>query len=236
MNFVPVGHKLFVYQAAEYDVQAPAGRAERGLAYLFASGRFLPVERLELQGTYNRGRSVDARGLSEDLLAGRPVSQQTVNGLLFESVGGRATVEVIRRVRVYGGYSRDRTNRDADAAGRMLVGGYASNIANAGVDVSASESLIDRSGGRYHSRYVSIGRLLTRTTYVSGDYATSLSIIRFSRSDGLIVETRPRTSRFSGTATINLARKVSVLATVERGRYDNAAEFRVLSGITYRIQ
>ena len=235
-NFVPVGKKLFVFQSAEFDLQAPAGQAERGLAYLFATGRFQATDRLELQGTYNRGRSVDARGLSEDILAGRPVAQQTVDGLLYESIGGRVTVEALRRVRVYAGYSRDKNNRDTDPSGRTLVGGYASNIAGSGLDVSASDSLLDRPGGSYHSRYVSVGRQIRRVVYVSGDVTTSLSVIRYSRSDGITVETRPSTVRYSGTATINVGRSTTLLATVERSVGDDYTEFRVLSGLTYRIR
>jgi len=71
---------------------------------------------------------------------------------------------------------------------------------------------------------------------VSGDYTTSLSVIRFSRSDGITIESRPHTTRYSGTATINVARSVSLLATVERTNEDQVHEFRVLSGLTYRIR
>lgn len=236
-NFIPVGHKIFVYQAAEYDVQSPAGQGRKGLSYFFGNARITPNDRVEFQASYNRGRSVDVRSLSEDVLAGRAVTQQSIEGLLYESIGGRATVEVVHRVRVYAGYSRDRNNRDAEATGRTLVGAYASNVANSGFDVTASDNLIERPQGQsYHSRYVSLGRQLGRGVYVYGDYSTSLSVIRFSRSDGIIVETHPQTDRFSGTATINVGRSVSVLATLERTNDDTSHTFRVLSGITYRIQ
>ena len=235
-NFLPVGRKLFVYQAAEYDVGAPAGQAQGGLAYLFATARVLPTDRVEFQGTYNRGRSVDARGLSEDVLAGRPITQQAVEGLLYESIGGRATVEVVPRVRVYGGYSVDKNNRDTDPTNRFLVGGYASNIAESGVDVTVSDSLMDRPTGSYHSFYVSVGHQVKRNAYVSGDYSTSLSVVRFSRSDGITIETRPQTRRFSGTATINAGRSASLLATVERSLDDQVNELRVMTGITYRFR
>jgi hypothetical protein len=235
-NFLPVGGKLFIYQAAEVDVQPPAGQGRKGLAYFFATARALPTSRLELQGTYNRGRSVDARGLSEDLLVGRPISTQALEGLLYESVGGRATVEIVPRVRVYGGYSRDKNNRDAEQTGRVIAGGYASNIGGSGVDVTASDSLLERPSGRYHSRYLSIGRSIGRSVYASADYSTSLSVVRFSRSDGITVETRPHTTRYSGTASVNIGRFVSLLANVERTTDDQIRDFRLLSGITLRTR
>jgi hypothetical protein len=137
---------------------------------------------------------------------------------------------------VYAGYSRDKNNRDADPTGRTLIGGYASNIAGSGVDVSASDSLMQRQGSSYHSRYVSVGRTLGRKVYVSSDYTTSLSVVQFSRSDGITIETRPHTTRLSGTASYNVNRVISLLTTVERSRFDAANEWRILSGITYRIR
>ena len=235
-NFLPIGQKIFIYQAAEYDVQQPDGMASRGLAYFFANGRVTANPRLELQGTYNRGRSVDARGLGDDVLNGRPITQASVDGLLFESVGGRATVEVLPRVRIYAGYSRDKNNRDTDATGRTLIGGYAPNVGGLGIDLSASDSLMQRPTGSYHSQYVSVGRQVGRTAYISGDYSTSLSVVRFSRGDGITIESRPHTTRLSGMATVNITRGLSLLVTVERTNLDQGHEFRVLSGLTYRIR
>ena len=78
-----------------------------------------PTDRLELQGTYNRGRSIDAAVSATISLDGRPITQSAVDGLLYESIGGRVTVEALSRVRVYGGYSRDKNNRDTSRpAGR----------------------------------------------------------------------------------------------------------------------
>ncbi len=235
-NFLPVGQKVFVYQIAEFDIQPPAGKAPRGLAYFYGNGRITPNDRLELQATYNRGRSIDARTLGTDILSGRPISQAAIDGMLYESTGGRVTVEVIAGVRVYAGYSRDKNNRDTAATGRTLIGGYASNVLNSGLDISASDSIIRRPTGNYHSRYVSIGHQVGRSVYLSGDASTSLSVVRFSRSDGITIETRPHTTRFSGTATVYVGRSVSLLATVERTGEDHMHELRVVSGITYRIR
>lgn len=235
-NFLPVRRKLFLYQAAEVNLEAPAGLGRTGLAYLFANARLTATDRIELQGTYNRGRSIDARGLGDDVLSGRPIPQSTIDGLLYESAGGRVTVEALPRVRVYAGMSRDKTNRDTDATRRLQVGGYASNVGGSGLDLTASDSLMDRPSGQYHSWYVSAGRQAGRRTYLSVDYSTSLSVIRFSRSDGLVIETRPHTTRVSGTMTANLSRAWSLMATLERTSESGLSELRGLGGVTYRIR
>lgn len=235
-NFLPIGRKVFVYQAAEYNLQQPAGMAKGGLGYLVANGRVTPHPRLELQANYNRGRSIDARGLTDDLLSGRPIVSTSLDGLLYQSVGGRATVEVLPRVRVYAGYSRDRNNRDTEPTGRTLVGGYASNIAGSGFDVTASDSLMTRPDNSYHSRYVSLGRQIGRSVYVSGDLSTSLSVVRFSRSDGITIETRPHTVRMSGMVSAYMTKSQSITATIERSNETGLHDVRVLLGLSYRLR
>ena len=235
-NFLSMRRKLYVYQAAEINLTAPAGIGTSGLAYFFGNVRATPNDRLELQGTYNRGRSVDARGLGEDVINGRPIPQSAIDGLLFESAGGRVTVEVATRVRVYAGVSRDKNNRDTDATRRFLVGGYAANVARTGLDITASDSLMNRATGSYHSFYLSVGRQAGRSAYVSGDYSTSLSVIRFSQSNGLVIETRPHTSRISGTVTVNLNRAWSLMGMLEHTSETGFGETRALTGLTYRIK
>ena len=235
-NFLPIRQKVFVYQAAEVDVRPPAGQAQAGVTYFFANVRWTATSRLDLQGTYNRGRSIDVRGLSEDVLNGRPILQRNVNGLLYESIGGRATVTVATGVRVYGGYSSDKTDRDAARTGRLLVGGYAGNLARSGIDLTASDSIIDRpDGSSYQSRYVAAGHQFGRRFYLSGDYSTSLSVVRFTRADGVTVEFQPHTRRYSATGTWNVNRTISLLVTGERARDDTVSERRLLCGITFRI-
>jgi len=108
-NFLPMGRAVNVYQAAEYEVRGPAqGVAQRGLSYFLANVRVSPASRLELLGTYNRGRALDARQLTADLLTGRSLTQQAVEGLTYESAGGRVTVQPVRSVHVYASYARDR--------------------------------------------------------------------------------------------------------------------------------
>lgn len=235
-NFLPVRRKLFLYQAAEVNLVAPAGLGRTGLAYVFANARVTATDRIEFQGTYNRGRSIDARGLGDDVLNGRPIPQSTIDGLLYESAGGRVTAEVFTRVRVYAGVSRDKNNRDTEATRRIQVGGYASNVGGSGVDLTASDASMSRPSGRYHSWYLSAGRQAGRRVYLSVDYSTSLSVIRFSRSDGLVIETRPQTTRVSGTATANLNRAWSLMATCERTSETGLSEVRGLAGVTYRIR
>jgi hypothetical protein len=236
-NFIPGGRSFFAYQAAEYEVKGPAqGTASPGLSYFLTNVRISPASRVELNATYNRGRSLDARQLTDDLINGRALTPQAVEGLHYESAGGRVTVEVVQRVYVYAGYARDRTNRDDTATGRVTVGGHAGNIFRTGFDLSGSDSRIERASGPYHSSYVSLGRSLGRAVYVSGDYSTSLSVVRFLRSDGVVIETRPSTRRYSGSGSFTLNRYFSLLATVDYTIDNGMNELRVLSGLSYRIR
>ena len=144
--------------------------------------------------------------------SGRPINQVALDGLLYETLGGRATVKSFRGVRVYAGYSQDRNNRDTDADGsRRWSAATRRTSRGSGVDVSASDSLMRRPTGSYHSRYVSVGRQFGRAVYVSGDYSSSLSLVRFSRSDGITVETKPHTTRISGTGN-NQPRSIRLAA------------------------
>ena len=236
-NFLPMGRAVNVYQAAEYEVRGPAqGTAQRGLSYFLANVRVSPASRLEVLGTYNRGRALDARQLTADLLTGRPLTQQAVEGLTYESAGGRVTVQPVRSVHVYASYARDRNNRDDAPTGRVTFGGQAGDIMKTGLDAAFSDARIEQSTGPYHSRYVSVGRGIGRAAYASVDYTTSLSVIRFERLDGVIIETRPRTHRWSGSTSINVRRTVSLLFTVDRTTDDTIRDLRVLTGLSYRIR
>ncbi len=72
--------------------------------------------------------------------------------------------------------------------------------------------------------------------YVSGDYSNSLSVIRFLRSDGVIIETRPWTRRFSGTANGTLSRQFSLMVVADYTQDEGIDEIRLLTGITYRLR
>ena len=237
-NYVPAGGtRFFAYQAAEIDLTGPAqGSAPSGVSYFLVNTRYSATQRVEISATYNRGRSIDARTLTNDLLNGRALTQQATEGLRYESRGGRLTVELFRGTQIYGSYAQDRTNRDDALTGRTMIGGHAGNLLRSGFDVSASDSRINRPGGAYHSRYVSVGRNIGRALYVSGDYSTSLSVVQFLRSDGLVIETRPWTRRLSGSANATLGRSMSMLLTVDYTQDEAQDEIRILSGLSYRFR
>lgn len=235
-NFLPVG-AVSIYQAAEYDLSPIAGgRGHDGLTYFFSNARVNVSRRLELLGTVSRGRSVDTRGLSDDIQAGRPVSQQSLDGLRYESIGGRATVEVLPRVRVHAGYSRDKNNRDDAPTGRWQFGGFAANAFDTGLDLTVSDNRTVRPDGSYHSTYASVGRELGPRIYATAEYSTALSQVRFARGDGLLIESRPETKRAGINGSILLWRSTSLLVSAERTTGDDYKELRMLAGITVRMR
>lgn len=234
-NFIPVGRKLFFYVAGEYDVAQPGGQADAGLSYAFVNARWSVSSRVELQGLYHRGRSYDARTITQDQIDGRPVDPRLLTGFLYESAGGRLTVEVARGVRVFAGYARDRGNRDDGSTGRITAGFHASNVFRSGIDVTVSDNRIDRPDNTYDSWYASIGRSFGGRVYVSLDYATALSVLRFTSSDGVVVESRPQTNRFSLNGSVNLGRSVSLLLAAERGTDDRATDLRGTTGLSVRF-
>lgn len=234
-NFVPFGRTLFLYVAGEYDVASPGGRGEKGLSYAFVNARWTLSPRVELQGLYHRGRSYDARTITQDQLDGRPVDPRLLAGFLYESGGGRLTVEVARGLRVFAGYSQDRGNRDSGSTGRITAGLHAADVFRTGIDVTVSDNRIDRPDGAYDSWYASVGRSFGGRVYVSLDYATALSVLRFTDADGLVVETRPRTDRFSLNGNVNLGRSLSLLLAAERTSGDLSTELRGSAGFAVRF-
>jgi hypothetical protein len=121
-NFIPVARKFFLYQGLQYDTEGPAGLGDSQLSYFFTNIRYAPVRLIEFQGTYHRGRSIDARSITDDVLDGRPVSPERLDGLLFESGRFRVTLNPWRRVRFWAGYGRDRNNRDDEWSDRLNYG------------------------------------------------------------------------------------------------------------------
>ena len=155
---------MFVYQAAEVDLQGPAGQGSGGLTYFFTNARVAATSRVDLQGTYHRGRSIDSRTITEDQLNGRPISPKALEGLLFESAGGRVNVTVARGIRAFAGYSRDRNNRDDEIANRVTAGGSVSSVLGSGVDLNVSLSRFDRGAAGSYECLVPVGRPLDRLT------------------------------------------------------------------------
>ena len=235
MNVVPVGKRLFVYQTAEYDLSGPGGTGDGGLNYFFANARYMPARRVEVTGSVHRGRSIDARTISQEILDGRPVDQKSLEGFLFESVGGRVTVEVRRNVRLHAGYARDRNNREDESAGRISAGIWASNIGGSGFDVTLSDNRIERGDRTYDAIYASVGHSAGSRVYLSADYSTSLAVVRVVGDGGAIVETRPRTKRYGLNAVWHLTRVVSVLLGADRLEDERTTDDRGSFAVTYRF-
>ena len=235
-NYIPVQQSVFIYQAAEVDLTGPGGEGSGGLTYFFINGRVAPAKRADVQVTYHRGRSIDARSITDDLLNGRPVPSKTLDGFLYESIGARLTVEVAKGVRVFAGYGQDKNDRDADPMDRLSFGIYTSNLFGTGVDINVTDYRYQRgSASSYDSWYVSAGRSFGSRLYLSGEYTTSLSVLRYAREDGFVVESRPHTDRFGASANIYLSRTLSLLVVADYTRDEGYKETRLLSGLSVRF-
>lgn len=233
-NFIPIGKKFFLYQLAEYDLEGPAGIGEGGLNYFFANARYTPSRTVELLATVHRGRSIDARTITEDILNGRAVDQKMLEGFLFESVGGRVTVSVLRNVRIHAGYSTDRHNREDRRFGRISAGIWASNVGGSGIDATLSDNRSKRPDGSYDSWYASLGRSLGTKVYVTVDYATSLVVIRVI-DNGVTIERHPKSKRYGVNGVWNMTRAFSFIATLERLQDDSSTDERGTFGVIYRF-
>ncbi len=235
LNFIPVGRSFFLYQMAEYDLKGPAGTGKSGLNYFFTNVRYAPSDVIEFQGMYHHGLSIDSRTITNDELTGKPVDPRLLTGFLFESAGGRVTVSITPRVRVWGGYYRDRNNTDTTATGRIQGGFWANDVFGSGLDVTISDNRSDRTGNHYDSWYGSIGASIGRSVYLTADYTTSLSILSFTDSGGVTIESRPQSKRYSLSTSINLNRTFSLLLQGERLLEDTSHEDRLMAGITVRF-
>jgi len=171
-----------------------------------------------------------------DQLDGRAVDPRLLDGLRFESANGRVTVTIKSGLRVFGGYGRDRNNHDEAASNRYAYGVFASNVLATGLDLTASDSRMERPGGNsYNSWYVSLGRSFTRRIYLSGDYGSSLSVVRFVTASVCVIETRPHTRRLAVSTLLNMNGGASVLASVERLTDGASTQTRLMSGLNYRF-
>jgi hypothetical protein len=234
-NFLPFGKKVFVYQAAEVDLTGPGGQGSGGLTYFFANARVSPSDRIELQGTFHRGRSIDARTITLDQLNGRPVSARALEGLLYESAQGRITVTLFTGFRVFGGYAQDRNNFEDAPTGRATFGFFATNLLKTGLDVRLSDNRMTRPGSSNDAWDASIGRNLTPRVYLTFDYSNSLAVLQVTALGGFQVEQRPRTTRYALTGLINLNRWISLLLSAEHLRDGSLTQIRWLSGLTCRF-
>ena len=235
-NFIPIGREFFLYQSGEYDLTGPGGTGKGGLTFIFATARWAPTRTFEIQGQYQHGRSIDARSITLDQLAGRPIDAKSLDGFLFDSMGARVTVEALRGVRVWGGYYRDKNNRDDIAATRLLFGLSAMNVLRSGFDVTATDSRTNRPGSSsFDAWYFSVGRSLGSRLYLTVDYSTSLSVLQLTDSGGLTVVNRPSSRRFGLSGIFNLSRSFSIMVTGEELIDDSTTENRGLLGLTYRF-
>jgi hypothetical protein len=234
-NFLPLGKRVFVYQAAEIDLTGPAGQGSGGLTYFFVNARVSPSDRIELQGTYHRGRSIDARTITLDQLNGRPVSARALEGLLYESALGRVTVTLFKGFRVFGGYAQDRNNFEDAPTGRATFGFFTTNLLKTGLDVRVSDNRMTRPGSSYDAWDASVGRNLAPHVYLSFDYSSSLAVLQVTSLGGFQVEQRPRTTRYALTGLFSLNRWLSLLLSGEHLRDGTLTQIRWLSGLTCRF-
>jgi hypothetical protein len=232
-NFIPVKRKFFLYQAMEYDLEGPAGVGNADLTYFFASLRYTLSKLVWLQGSYHYGRSIDTRRIADDIIFGRPVTPETLEGLLFKSGRIRVTVRPWRKLRLWAGYGRDQNNRGDDWYDRTNFGFSFVDIL--GFDLSGSFSKIDRGTGSYDTTYASLGRSFGQKVYVSLDYVTSLSVFRYEREGGGVLETRPESERLALSANVNINRTFSLLITGEVMDHDDFDEVRALTGVIVRF-
>ena len=159
-NFIPIGKTFTIYQAGEYDLAPPGGQGESGLSYFFVNARWVPSRVWEFQAVYHYGLSIDARTLSDDAINGRPIDPRLLEGFLFESFGGRVSVNITPTFRLYAGYAAEKRNQNETSIGRITGGLYASNLFKSGFDLTVSDSYYQRdaSEGDDDSIYVSLGR------------------------------------------------------------------------------
>ena len=235
-NYVPWRKRLFVYQMAEIDLTSPSAPGFGGLTYFFLNARYMATSRIEVQGLFHRGHSIDARAISDDKLNGRAIAPTALEGYLYSSYGGRVTATVVKNLRVYAGYAIDTNNRYYQATNRLTLGVYTFNLYKTGVDLTVTENRMTRgSSSSWNSLYISLGRTLGGRVYVTADFSTSVSLLRFTRFDGILIETKPNTKRFSASGMFTLRRTISVQFTAEHTTGDTYSENRVMTGLTYRF-
>ncbi len=237
LNFIPVGREFFLYQAAEIDTTGPAGSGGGPkLRYIFVNARLRATPWLEFQGLYHHGLSIDTRTVAQDVLNGRPVDPQALSGFLFGSIGGRVTIEPLKNVRIWGGYSQEQSSFAGGTYPRYQAGISAMNVFGSGLDLTASDNRYNQPlTGAYDSLYASIGRSIGPKVYLTLDYTTSLSTLNVTTTDGIVVQSHPKSKRYSMSGMVNLSRAFSVFMTAEQIRDDNTRQFRGLLGVNFRF-
>ncbi|MEK6631185.1 MAG: hypothetical protein AABY89_10670, partial [Acidobacteriota bacterium] len=119
---------------------------------------------------------------------------------------------------------------------RLTFGVFSSNLFGTGLDLNVSDYRYDRgSSSSFDSWYVSVGRSAGSRVYLSGEFSSSLSVLRFTQSNGIVIENKPATRRLGGTSLIHLSKTLSLLGTVEHTTGDSYNENRFMTGLTYRF-
>ncbi len=234
-NFLPIGKSVFVYQAGEYHLSGPAGNGEGGLNYFFINGRATATKFLEVQADYHRGRSVDARTITLDVINGRPVSTQSLQGMLYESAGARVTANITPQYRVYASYYRDRVSQDDRTSDRVGGGFFTPNLVKTGIDLGVSGYHYTTATSSFDSWDVTAGRSFGSRVYASGGFTSSLSVLKVVTTGEYIVENRPRTSRYFGSGTFYLTRRFALLATAEYLKDGTFTDTRWMTHLSYRF-
>jgi hypothetical protein len=200
----------------EYDLRGPAGKGQARLTYFFANARFSPVRLVELQGIFHHGRSIDARTITEQVHSGLPVSESALEGFLFESIGGRLTLRFVPGIQAFVGYAQDKTNEEDETRDRVTLGAFGYDLFKTGLDLRITNSRISQAGrASYNSWYVSLGKTFGRRLYLEGFYSSSVSVLRFFGGQ-VQVETRPHTDLYGLSSVVYVARRASLLLTLER--------------------
>ncbi len=234
-NFIPVGRKFLIYEALQYDLDGPGGQGDGGLSYFFTNLRYTFSKVVSVQGTYHRGRSLNARQITEDILQGRPIDPERLEPLLYESGRIRVNVNPWRKVRLWAGYGSERSNEDDDWNPRTELGLAVNNIGNIGFDFAASNFRTDRGDDSFDSIYASLGKTFGRKVYLSLDYTTSLSVFTYEDSEGGTIEVTPESDRWALSANVSLNRTFSLLFIGEWVDQDDFEETRALAGMTVRF-
>lgn len=234
-NFIPFGRSVALYQALQYDTEGPAGLGDAELSYIFGNLRWRISKIVEIQGTYHRGQSVDARTIADDVINGRPVNPAKLNGLLFESARARLMVRPLRWLNVWASYANDRNNRGEAASNRLQLGVSARRLFGVPLDVTLASSQTDRGEDAYDSLWASIGYAVGPKVYLSLDYNDTLSVYHYGDGDGGTIEVRPNSKRLSLSGNININRRFSLLITLEHTDHSDFAETRALTGLIIRF-
>lgn len=234
-NFIPFGKSVTLYEALQYDTQGPAGLGDAELSYIFGNLRWRISKVVELQGTYHRGQSVDARTITDDVVSGRPVDPARLEGLLFESARARVMVRPLRWLSVWAGYSNDRDNRGDESSNRFQIGASARRLFGVPLDVSVTSTQTDRGGDSYDSLWASVGYAFGPKVYLTLDYYDTLSVYTIGDGSGGTIEVRPNSERLSLSGNINLSRTFGLLVTLEHTDHSDFTEIRALTGLIVRF-